>query len=182
MPIKKIPKRRLNFKGLHSRLSAKLVLTLASTVILSSESYGTHDHILLSGGSGSLRILPSEIHGVVSQTFQLFTTTVMRIWTPTSWNKRQPSTILKTIYNMLSSRWPHRTYIFENKVKRQGSLPCAPCPGDIWWFRGVAASFLTSVLDCCSSYTCRFTTGEWASGARWIWGWVGLRVGLEAVE
>jgi hypothetical protein len=31
-----------------------LLLTLASTVVLGSESYGTHDHILLSDGSGSL--------------------------------------------------------------------------------------------------------------------------------
>jgi hypothetical protein len=37
-------------------LTAKLLLALASTVILGSESRGTHDHILLSGGSGSLII------------------------------------------------------------------------------------------------------------------------------
>jgi hypothetical protein len=31
-----------------------LLLALASTVTLGSESHGTHDHILLSDGSGSL--------------------------------------------------------------------------------------------------------------------------------
>jgi hypothetical protein len=34
-------------------LAAKLVLALASTVILGSESHGTCDHILLSDSSGS---------------------------------------------------------------------------------------------------------------------------------
>jgi hypothetical protein len=33
------------------------VVTLASTVILGSESHGTHDHILLPDGSGSLQTL-----------------------------------------------------------------------------------------------------------------------------
>jgi hypothetical protein len=36
-------------------LTAKLLLAVASTVILGSESHRTHDHILLSGGSGSLQ-------------------------------------------------------------------------------------------------------------------------------
>jgi hypothetical protein len=36
-------------------LTAKLLLALASTVILGSESHGTHDYILLSDGSGSLQ-------------------------------------------------------------------------------------------------------------------------------
>jgi hypothetical protein len=36
-------------------LSAKLLLGLASTVILGSESHGTLSHILLSNGSGSLQ-------------------------------------------------------------------------------------------------------------------------------
>jgi hypothetical protein len=35
-------------------LTAKLLLALASTLILGSESYGTHDHIVLSDLSGSL--------------------------------------------------------------------------------------------------------------------------------
>jgi hypothetical protein len=35
-------------------LPANFLLVLASTVILGSESHGTHDHILLSDGSGSL--------------------------------------------------------------------------------------------------------------------------------
>jgi hypothetical protein len=35
-------------------LTAKLLLDLASIVILGSESHGTHDHILLSDGSVSL--------------------------------------------------------------------------------------------------------------------------------
>jgi hypothetical protein len=37
-------------------LTAKLLLALASTAIMGSESHGAHDHILLSDGSGSLRI------------------------------------------------------------------------------------------------------------------------------
>jgi hypothetical protein len=37
-------------------LSAKLLLDLASTMILASETHGTHDHISLSHGSGSLQI------------------------------------------------------------------------------------------------------------------------------
>jgi hypothetical protein len=47
---------------LPARLPVKLLLTLASTVILGSESHGTLDHILLSEGSGSL---PNQIflHG-----------------------------------------------------------------------------------------------------------------------
>jgi hypothetical protein len=35
-------------------LAAKLLMVLASRVILGSESHGTHDHILPSGSSGSL--------------------------------------------------------------------------------------------------------------------------------
>jgi hypothetical protein len=38
-------------------LTAKLLLALASTLILGSEYYGTHDHILLSDGSGSRQTL-----------------------------------------------------------------------------------------------------------------------------
>jgi hypothetical protein len=36
--------------------SSKLLLALASTAILGSESHGTHDHILLSDGSGRLQV------------------------------------------------------------------------------------------------------------------------------
>jgi hypothetical protein len=36
-------------------LISKLLLALASTVILGSDSHGTHDHILLPDGSGSLQ-------------------------------------------------------------------------------------------------------------------------------
>jgi hypothetical protein len=36
--------------------SGKLLLVLSSTVILVLESHQTYDHILLSGGSGSLRL------------------------------------------------------------------------------------------------------------------------------
>jgi hypothetical protein len=39
-------------------LTAKLLLALASTVIFGYESHGTHGHILLSDGSGSLQTLP----------------------------------------------------------------------------------------------------------------------------
>jgi hypothetical protein len=43
-----------NGKGIHSPVySSKLLLVLASSVILGSESYGTYDHILLSDGSGT---------------------------------------------------------------------------------------------------------------------------------
>jgi hypothetical protein len=44
-------------------IQKKLLLALSSKVILGSESHGTHDHILLSDGSGILkqvRILPSS--------------------------------------------------------------------------------------------------------------------------
>jgi hypothetical protein len=37
------------------RLTAKLLLGLANAMILGSEFHGTHDHILLSDGSGSLQ-------------------------------------------------------------------------------------------------------------------------------
>jgi hypothetical protein len=40
---------------LTERQAAKLLLAFASTVILGSESHGSHDLILLSGGSGSLQ-------------------------------------------------------------------------------------------------------------------------------
>jgi hypothetical protein len=36
-------------------LTIKLLLALASTAILGSEAHGTHDHILLSEGSGILQ-------------------------------------------------------------------------------------------------------------------------------
>jgi hypothetical protein len=36
-------------------LTAKLLLALSNKVVLGSESHGTHDHILLSDGSGSLQ-------------------------------------------------------------------------------------------------------------------------------
>jgi hypothetical protein len=38
-------------------LTAKLLLVLASSVVLDSESHGTHDHILLSDDSRSLQTL-----------------------------------------------------------------------------------------------------------------------------
>jgi hypothetical protein len=38
-------------------LTGKLLLVLASTVILGSESHGTQDYILLSDGSGSLQTI-----------------------------------------------------------------------------------------------------------------------------
>jgi hypothetical protein len=41
-------------------LTAKLLLTLGSTVILGSESHGTHGHILLSDGSGILQLTPQS--------------------------------------------------------------------------------------------------------------------------
>jgi hypothetical protein len=40
-------------------LTVKLLLALASTVILGSESHETHDHILLSDGSGGLQAILS---------------------------------------------------------------------------------------------------------------------------
>jgi hypothetical protein len=36
-------------------LTIKFLLALASRIILGSESHGTHDHILVSHGSGSLQ-------------------------------------------------------------------------------------------------------------------------------
>jgi hypothetical protein len=39
-------------------LIAKLLLALASTVVVVSEPHGTHDHILLSDGSRSLCVCP----------------------------------------------------------------------------------------------------------------------------
>jgi hypothetical protein len=48
------------WKRLTWLLTAKLLLALASTVILDSQSHGTHDHILLSDGSGSLHHSPDS--------------------------------------------------------------------------------------------------------------------------
>jgi hypothetical protein len=42
--------------------SSKLLLLLASTVVLGSESHGTHGHILHPGGSGSLQT--SLLHSI----------------------------------------------------------------------------------------------------------------------
>jgi hypothetical protein len=42
--------------------SSKFLLALASTVILGFESYGTHDHILLSDGYGSLQTHSSLLY------------------------------------------------------------------------------------------------------------------------
>jgi hypothetical protein len=46
---------RAKYDWLTDWLTAKLLLVLASTVILGSESHEIHDHILLSDGSGSLQ-------------------------------------------------------------------------------------------------------------------------------
>jgi hypothetical protein len=43
-------------------LTAKLLLVLASTTILGSESHGTHDYISLSDGAGTLQT--TEISGL----------------------------------------------------------------------------------------------------------------------
>jgi hypothetical protein len=43
----------------YNYLTVKLLLVLASTVILGSESHETHDHILLSQGFGSLQLAPT---------------------------------------------------------------------------------------------------------------------------
>jgi hypothetical protein len=55
--------------------SSKLLLDLASTVILRSEFHGTHNHILLSDGSGSLQITASAVHipklRIYRQTYRL---------------------------------------------------------------------------------------------------------------
>jgi hypothetical protein len=48
--------------GGYSVQSSKLLVALASTVILGSESHGTHDHILLSDGSGSLKTTTLAVH------------------------------------------------------------------------------------------------------------------------
>jgi hypothetical protein len=42
-------------------MNAKLLLALARTMCLGSKSRGTHDHILLSGGSGSYLNLRESI-------------------------------------------------------------------------------------------------------------------------
>jgi hypothetical protein len=50
---------------------------------------------------------------------------------------------------------------------------------------GIAPLFLTSGLDGGKWSTIRFfrfTLGEIISGIPWIGGWVGLRVGIDAVE
>jgi hypothetical protein len=44
-------------------MTAKLLLALASTVILGSESHETHDHTLLSDGSGSLQTTVDSLTG-----------------------------------------------------------------------------------------------------------------------
>jgi hypothetical protein len=41
--------------------SAKLLLVLASTVIFDTESHGTHGHILVSDGAGSLQRCPHAL-------------------------------------------------------------------------------------------------------------------------
>jgi hypothetical protein len=46
-------------KQLANWLTAKLLLALARTVILGSESHGTHDHILLTDGSRILEVVIS---------------------------------------------------------------------------------------------------------------------------
>jgi hypothetical protein len=48
----------LSTKCLNRFQSSKLLLAIASTGIHGSESHGTHDHILLSDGSGSLQTTP----------------------------------------------------------------------------------------------------------------------------
>jgi hypothetical protein len=45
----------------NDRIITKLLLGLASTVIFGFESRGTHDHILLSDGSGNLPGPPPEM-------------------------------------------------------------------------------------------------------------------------
>jgi hypothetical protein len=47
---------------LRNSLTAKLLLAFASTVILSTESHGTHDRVLLSGGSGILQGLSDPLY------------------------------------------------------------------------------------------------------------------------
>jgi hypothetical protein len=42
----------------------KLLLALASTLIRGSESHGTHDHVLLSDGSGSLQT-PNYLNTII---------------------------------------------------------------------------------------------------------------------
>jgi hypothetical protein len=46
--------------SLTDQLTAKLLLALASTVILGSKSHGTHNHISMSDGSGSLQLTPQS--------------------------------------------------------------------------------------------------------------------------
>jgi hypothetical protein len=61
----------------------------------------------------------------------------------------------------------------------------APRHEDAWVSGDIAPSFLTSALDggeWSASRPCRFTSNERAPGNYWIWGWVGPRVGLDAVE
>jgi hypothetical protein len=55
----------------------------------------------------------------------------------------------------------------------------------IWGSGGIAPPFLTSVLDgdeWSALRHCRFISGERVPDAHWIGGYVGLRVGLDAVE
>jgi hypothetical protein len=55
MPSPKIHASVLNPYVIFWKLTAKSMLAQASTMILSSESHGTHDSILLSAGSGSVQ-------------------------------------------------------------------------------------------------------------------------------
>jgi hypothetical protein len=63
----------------HLRIgSGKSLLALASTVILGSESHGTHDHTFLSDGSGSLQTLSQGDTGVGSgKLLPVFASTVI---------------------------------------------------------------------------------------------------------
>jgi hypothetical protein len=56
-----LPSHCLATIGGYTVQSSKLLMGLASTVILSSESHKTHDHILLSDGSGSLQTTASAL-------------------------------------------------------------------------------------------------------------------------
>jgi hypothetical protein len=54
-----------------------------------------------------------------------------------------------------------------------------------WWSGGIAPHFLTSALDgreWSAWRHCHFNFGERAPDSRWIGGWVGPRIGLDAVE
>jgi hypothetical protein len=72
------------------------------------------------------------------------------------------------------------------KLKLFLSLICyALCHEDICGSVGIAPPFLNSVLDggeYSASRPSLFTPGETDTGTHWIGGWVGPRVGLEAVD